>query len=70
MDPVGLGNVARDKTAVDALLGNDPARGGVSDASRGTFSAIFGRAVQKRLFKMPKMVYNNKTKAPDSAEDT
>ena len=63
MGRVGLGHVARDKASVEAVLERRSERNGLFAASGGAFFAFYGHAEQKKLFKSPKMVYNNKTKA-------
>ncbi len=67
---MGVGHVARDKASMEALLERRPARNGIFAASGGTFSAFYGGAKQKKLFKMPKKVYNDKTKVSCGEEGT
>ena len=70
MDGLGPGDLARDKAPVEGIMGRRLERDRRSAASGGAFSAFFGDAEQKKLFKMPKLDYNKKAKAPDYAEDT
>ena len=66
---MGVGDVPGVTAAVEEVLERRTASDGVSAASGGAFSAFFGVAEQKSLFKRTKMVYNNRTKVPNRTED-